>query len=840
MKPMCSSLRATLSCLCLCVAMAAHATEPVQVAAPLESSMNAAELAHALDRLAVTARVLYVAAHPDDENTRLLAYLANGRHATAAYLSMTRGGGGQNLIGGEQGELLDVIRTEELLAARGLDGAVQRFSRMRDFGYSKRPEETFAFWGREEALSDVVWIIRTFQPDVIVTRFNEQPPNHGHHTASAILAREAFTAAADPSRFPEQLASGVKPWQIRRVVHNFGTWRGDKPPADALAIDVGAYDVRLGMGYGELAALSRSQHKSQGFGMPGERGQLLEHFVHVAGERAEKDLLEGVAMDWSRYGEAAKPYAQAIAQARRVLHRDRPEQSLPHLWEAHAALAALPDEPRVRDARRGVERLLAATTGLFIRATAKRPAVVPGSDVELSVEIIARRPSDEEWIVRTLRAPTGAALTVDAPLKVGDKRILTLRHPVPANAPVSMPYWLSEEPEPGRYRVADQSLVGEPRGPAPLSVEVTLTKGSASGRTLKLSVPVQFAWTDPVQGERLRTVLLQPPATVTPTRDAVLSANGKPAPLVVRVRAARDGVEGAVQLALPEAWKATPAQQPVKLAKAGDETQVRFELTHTAQAKAGTVRPTLQVDGRTWSFREDVIDYAHIPFQTVLQPSTVLAVPVQLTLPKGRVGYVRGSGDSVAEDLAHVGVQVELLDDATLRSGDLSRFSAIVLGVRAYNVREAVRSAHARLMTYVERGGTVVVQYNTHNRLAPLQSPIGPYPLELDRDRITDERSAVEFVDPKHPVLRTPNALTPADFEGWVQERGIYFASKWDERYQPLFRMADPEEAPLVGSTLFARHGKGTYVYTGLAFFRQLPAGVPGAYRLFVNLLGNK
>lgn len=824
-----TSLCAALTAL-LCAATSAHAGE---------SAMNAAELAHTLDRLSGTARVLYVAAHPDDENTRLLAYLANGRHVNAAYLSMTRGGGGQNLIGGEQGELLDVIRTEELLAARRLDGAVQRFSRVRDFGYSKRADETFGIWGREEALSDVVWILRTFQPDVIVTRFSENPPNHGHHTASAILAREAFTAAADPSRFPEQLSQGVKPWQARRVVHNFGTWRGDKPPEGALVMDVGGYDPRRGLGHGELAALSRSQHKSQGFGMPGERGPLLEHFVHVAGERAQKDLLDGVVMDWSRYGEAAKPFVQAIAQAKEALHPDRPEQVLPHLWRAHEALKGLPDDPRLRGARHDVERMLVAASGLFVRATAKQPAVVPGSEVELSVEVSARRPSD--WTVRSLRVGTDAAVTMNEALKVGEKRVLPLKHSVPAEAQVSVPYWLREAPERGRYRVPEQRLVGEPRGPSPLEVEVELSpSGSEKARTLRWRVPLQFAWTDPVHGERLRPLLLQPPATVTPTREAILSANGKPAPLVVRVRAAQDGVEGEVTLALPNGWKATPAKHEVKLAKAGDETQVRFELTHDKAAQGGDVRPVVTVAGRGWSFREDVIDYAHIPFQTVLQPSQVRAVPVQLRLPKGRVGYVRGSGDTVAEDLAHVGVQVELLDDATLRTGDLSRFRAIVLGVRAYNTREAVRASHERLMRYVERGGTVVVQYNTNNWFAPLHMSIGPFPLELGRDRITDETARVDFVEPKHPVLRAPNVLTPADFDGWVQERGIYFAAKWDDRYQPLFRIADPEEEPLTGSTLHVRHGKGSYVYTGLAFFRQLPAGVPGAYRLFVNLLGTK
>ena len=296
-----------------------------------ETPMHAGNLAHALDRLAVTGRVLYVAAHPDDENTRLLTYLANARHLTVAYLSMTRGGGGQNLIGREQAELLDVIRTEELLAARRIDGARQKFTRMRDFGYSKSAQETFATWGHDEALADVVWVVRTFQPDVIVTRFDEKPPNHGQHTASAMLAREAFSAAADPERFPGQLALGAKPWQATRIVYNVPTWRAEPPPEGAVTLDVGEYDPRSGLSYGELAARSRSQHQSQGFGVAGERGPVIERFVTLAGPATAGDLLDGVPLGWERFGDGGKPVGHALEQARSRLDRDRPERAVPAL-----------------------------------------------------------------------------------------------------------------------------------------------------------------------------------------------------------------------------------------------------------------------------------------------------------------------------------------------------------------------------------------------------------------------------------------------------------------------------------------------------------------------------
>ena len=800
-----------------------------------EPPMNAGMLAHALDRLAGTARVLFVAAHPDDENTRLLAYLANARHVTAAYLSMTRGGGGQNLIGSEQGELLDVLRTEELLAARALDGARQRFTRMRDFGYSKSAAETLAIWDHEQALADVVWVLRTFQPDVVIVRFDEQPPNHGHHTASAILAREAFTAAADATRFPEQLRGGVTPWQATRLVLNVPTWRAGPPPADALPLDVGLYDARLGVGYADLAAHSRSQHKSQGFGVAGERGALIERFVPLAGTPPTADILDGVALGWQRFGAAGAPVARALDAARGALRRDEPEHAVPALLDAQAALAALPDTPRVLDARADLAPIIAAAAGLFVRATATQPGVVPGGEVTLRVEIAQRRPA--RLTLRAVEFSGAAAQRLDEPLALNAKRELTQAVRIAADAPVSTPYWLAEPALRGRQVVRDARLIGLPQGPPALAVTVTL---AADERLVRLPVPVRYAWTDPVQGERTRPFLIVPPATLTPARAAVLLPNGQPATVTLRVRAGQDALRGEVSLPLPAGWRAAPPRQPVSLAQLGDETTVSFTVSAPPGAAPIEIAPRLDADGRVWAFREDVIDYPHIPMQVVLQPVTLRLVPLTLRLPPGPIGYVAGSGDTVAEDLAHAGFAVEALDDATLRDGALDRYAAIVVGIRAYNTRPAVPAAHARLMDYVAGGGTVVVQYNTNNRLAALEESVGPYPLTIGRERVTDETAAMTPVDPAHALLHAPNAITAADFDGWVQERGLYFAAQWDDAYQPLLQAADAGEAPLRGGVLVAEHGRGRYVYTGLAFFRQLPAGVPGAYRLFANLLARR
>ena len=791
--------------------------------------MDAGHLAHAVDRLGTTARVLYVAAHPDDENTRLLAYLANVRHVTAAYLSMTRGGGGQNLIGSELAELLDVIRTEELLSARRLDGAQQRFTRMRDFGYSKSAKETLEIWGHDRALADVVWVIRTFQPDVVITRFDEKPPNHGHHTASAILAREAFTAAADPARFPEQLKDGVKVWQATRLVYNVPNWNDEPPPQGTTTLDVAAYDARLGLSIGELAALSRSQHRSQGFGASAERGATTERFLNLAGKPFTKDILDGVALDWERFGTAGGKVGRNLDEARAKLSRDEPERAVPALLAARASLAALPDEPRVRDAMAAFEPVIAAAAGLFARASAPIPLVVPGASAKVSVELVLRSPAG--LTLTRVTFPDGSSQDVSASLVTGDKKILDHDTVVAAATPVSIPYWLNESGDSPGLR--DSPRAGQPRDPAPLVV--TASFAGKTG-TIDLHLPVVYAWTDPTRGERLREVLVAPPATVTPLRKASMSLNGKPASVALRVRASKDGVKASVSLPVPAGWRVEPASVPVELAKAGDETTARFAVTPPAAAAASVLTPVL--DGFGPGVREDVIDYPHIPLQDVLQPARVRVAPLVAEVPEGVVGYIEGSGDTVADDLAQLGMRVEMLDDEALRSADLSRFHAIVVGIRAYNTRAGVRAQQDRLMRYVEDGGTVVVQYNTQSRLGPLEGRVGPYPLTIGRGRVTDERAAMTPLAPGHELLTRPNAIGPPDFEGWVQERGLYFAETWDAKYTPVLSAADPDEKPLEGSLLFARHGKGRYVFTGLAFFRQLPAGVPGAYRLFLNLIG--
>ncbi|HEX8824970.1 MAG TPA: PIG-L family deacetylase, partial [Archangium sp.] len=783
-----------------------------------------------------TGSVLYVAAHPDDENTRLLAWLAGGRGLRAGYLSMTRGDGGQNLIGTEQDELLGLIRTHELLAARRIDGAEQMFTRARDFGYSKSADETLRIWGRDEVLADVVLAIRRFQPEIIVTRFTTKPPNHGHHTASALLAEEAFAAAADPARFPEQLGQ-LQPWKADRLLNNVSTWNLG-PNADMsayLKVDVGGFDPLLGRSWGEIAAESRSQHKSQGFGVAAERGPLLEYFNPLSGTRPKSDLFEGLDLTWRRWSGTDK-VVQAIDEASNGFNPRSPHLSIPALLRVHEALSALPDaNPWKAIKLRETEALVAACAGLFLEVRAAEASAVPGSQVALNVMALNRSPAALRLVSVTFpggeSVSAGADLTGDKPFKLS--KPVTL----PADARISTPYWLRKPVAGGLYALdePDRALVGRPEGEPALAVTFAYEVG---GKRFSVVRPVVYAWTDPVRGELYRAFEIAPAVTATLEREVLMFPNGATQAVSVVLSAGRAEAAGKVRLEVPAGWRAEPAEAPFQLAARGDERTVRFQLT---PPKGATERARLRVvvdsGGRSESWRLRTVNHEHIPPQMVRQPSEATLVPFALATKVRRLGYIPGPGDRVAESLAAVGYEVTLLPEERLASEKLERFEAILVGVRAFNANPRLALHHDRLMQYVERGGRLLVQYNTNSRVGPLNASLGPYPLELGRDRVTDETAAMTPVNPKEPLLSGPNRLTAADFEGWVQERGLYFASKWDERYRPVFAMNDPGEEPLRGGLLVARHGKGTFIYTGLAFFRQLPSGVPGAYRLLANLL---
>jgi LmbE family N-acetylglucosaminyl deacetylase len=810
----------------------AHAQSPARA--------DAAETEAALRRLLVTGSVLYVGAHPDDENTAMLAYLARGRGARTAYLSLTRGDGGQNLLGTEKGEMLGVVRTQELLAARRVDGAQQFFTRAIDFGFTKSPEETFRFWGHDEVLADVVWVVRRFRPDVIIARFpTTGEGGHGQHTASAILASEAFDAAGDPARFPEQLKY-VEPWKPKRLLWNVFNF-GGATPKDAdkmLKTDVGAYDPLLGRSYTEIAAESRTMHKSQGQGTPERRGPAPNFLAHIKGEPATRDIFEGVDMTWRRVagGEAV---GQLLEDAARKYDASNPSAVLPTLVRAYALLGQMqtsktPADPLVFEKRRELGEVIRACAGLWIEATAAEPYVTPGGEVKVTTTVVNR--SGFPLKFETVGVSSAGADIFRDELKNNEPLTRETTRRVPTDADYSQPYWLREEPRAGLFSVGDRLLVGSPENSPPLAVPVSIVAGEG-GDHVTFDVPVLYRWIDPVRGTLYRPVAVVPEVSLSVEEKTLVFPDRQPKQVrvVLKSNAAAEA-SGTLRLKLPAGWTATPAEIPVTLKGKGEEFRAAFSVTPPPGASVATLAAEFDSNGKSFTRGFNEINYPHIPPQTLFPTAAAKLVRVDLQRHGSSIGYVMGSGDEVPEALRQVGYDVTLLSDEELEGGDLSRFDALITGVRAYNTRAVLRRQQKRLLEYVERGGTLVVQYNTPDRTLE-GAQVGPYPFKLTQDRVTDETAAINVLAPTEALMSAPNRITDEDFKGWVQERGLYFASDWDARYTPLFASHDPGEQDSKGSTLVARYGRGTYVFTSLAFFRQLPAGVPGAYRLFVNMI---
>jgi len=811
---------------------------------------DAAELQIALRKLTVVGGALYVAAHPDDENTAMLAWLANDRLLRTAYLSVTRGDGGQNLIGDETGAFLGLTRTQELLAARRIDGAEQMFTRAIDFGYSKKPEETLAIWGRDAVLADVVWAIRRYQPDVIVTRFpSTGEGGHGHHTSSAILAEEAFTAAADPSKFTDQLRY-VAPWQAKRIFWNrfsFGRTIDPNDPAVAksLRVDLGTFNPILGRAYTEIAAQSRSQHKSQGFGSAERRGSIINYYDLKAGEPVTgdpktADLFEGINTSWSRYP-GSERVAGLLQRAADTFDPKKPGASVPLLVQALSAfsqLRAMPgwsdiEKPWLATKERDLIDAIRDCAGIAIDVAAGDSTVTPGGELPVSVTVVNR--SDYPFrlsmvanmYARPSQAP-GTLLEYNKPVKTD----VVLK--LPEHQAYSQPYWLAADPSKGLYTVEQQMDIGRAENFPDLQIHVTLDDGLTN--LVMFSLPIVYRWTDPVKGEQTRKVDIVPPASVKLGSSVYLFPEAKARPVTMWMRS-YGTTGGKASLQLPAGWKVEPESVPVAFAGKGDEKRVTFTVTPPAGEEIAAIHGQLALDKEGFAVRDGVseVDYPHIPAQRVLMSATAKAVRADIRHRGTRIGYIMGAGDWVPETLRQVGYDVTLLTDDDLDRGDFARFDAIVAGIRAYNTRKRLKLAHDKLMKYVENGGTMVVQYNTLDDLA-VAAP-GPKPFKISRDRVTVEQAPIKFVDAKSALLTTPNRLTPADFDGWIQERGLYFPSEWDPAYSTVLSTNDPGEPEKPGGQLVTNFGKGVFVYTAYAWWRQLPAGVPGAIRAFVNLV---
>ena len=799
------------------------------------SALNSAAILQALKKLNTVGSVLYIAAHPDDENTRLLAYLSSEKNLRTGYLSLTRGDGGQNLVGKEQGDLLGLIRTQELLAARGIDGAEQFFTRANDFGFSKNPEETFAIWNKDSVLADAVWCIRRFKPDVIICRFpTTGEGGHGHHTASALLAMEAFDAAADPKRFPQQLAN-TEVWQAKRIfwnTFNFGTTNTTAP--DQLKVDVGGFNPLLGKGYGEIAAESRSMHKSQGFGSAKGRGASVEYFKQLKGEPVKVDLFEGINQSWQRLPSAFK-FQGLVNECIKTFDPQKPEKTVPALVSIYKQLIQLDGkDPNIRywkqQKLKEVESLLLACSGLWLEATTADYIGIPGNTVDITAQVIGRNSN----AVKLTKISWLGQTDTTAMLVLKQNELYSFKHKetIPANASFSHPYWLNEKHAAGQFIVRDPLLIGQPENTVSAKVIFDL---ELPGLKLKCERDLVYKYTDPVKGEIYRPFETLPPATVNLAEKVYVFSGKTPKKVEFTVKANVKNISGALLVNVPDGWSIVMGQE-FRLVNKGDEAIIVGTIT-PGNSNTGTIDASLNINGKIYSKSITRVEYDHIPYQFILSKAEAGAVSVNLDKAGTAVGYIPGAGDEVPACLKQLGYTVTMLTDEMLGNEDLYKYTAIVTGIRAYNTNDRLQAHHDKLMEYVHNGGNLVVQYNTNSRLGPLLSKIGPYPFTISRDQVTDESAEVKIINPSHAVLNFPNKITAADFEGWKQERGIYFATELNENYETLLSMNDPDEKPHEGSLIICKYGKGNFVYTGLAFFRELPAGVPGAYRLFVNLL---
>lgn len=805
---------------------------------------GALETKQALDKLNVVGSALMIAAHPDDENTGVIAYLARGKKVRTAYLSLNRGEGGQNLIGSEQGVEIGVIRTQELLAARRIDGGEQFFTRMIDFGFSKTAKETMDKWGRENVLRDVVWVIRKYRPDVIIRRFSGTPEDgHGHHQTSGIIADEAFEAAADPNRFPEQLKF-VEPWQAKRLMWNsFGSMRQiEADPGkqvDRVAMDVGEYDSYLGYSYGEVAGWSRSQHKSQAMGAAERKGSQVNYFTHIKGDKPSKDLWDGIDTTWNRVPGAGK-IGELLGKAAREFDGSKPTAVLPYLLEARGLIASRTDHYSVLK-RRDLDEAIALVAGLWAELQADKYIAVQGATAKLKVAGIVRNGADVTLTGIAFEG-VGGVPAVTNPTKFENNKpvSLPLDWKVAANAPLTQPYYLVEPRTDVMFRVSDMKLLGLPQSPAPV---VAVMKFVINGVPIELVREVTHRYVDRGVGELTRPVTIVPPVSVRLALDALVFPGVEARKVEVILKANQANSAGNLKLNVPSGWRTEPASQEFSIKAAEEEKTLSFVVTPPAGESTGTLNAVAVVAGQTITQDTRVIQHPHIPPQTLAPVAAAKLVRFTGKNLAKKVGYVMGAGDEVPDALRQLGSEVVLLTEQELSTGNLMQFDAIVTGVRAYNTRPDLRANAQRIFDdYVAKGGTFIVQYNVQEGGffggdPTLLSKVGPYPMTISRDRITDENATMVMPKPDHRLLQYPNQISAKDFEGWVQERGLYYASKWDDHYEALFSAQDPGEKPLLGGTLYAKYGQGHYVFTGLAMFRQLPAGVPGAFRLFANFL---
>lgn len=798
-----------------------------------------------IQKLNFLGSVLYVAAHPDDENNSMLAYLENEMHARTAYLSLTRGDGGQNIIGPELRELLGVIRTEEMLAARRIDGAEQFFTRANDFGFSKNPDETLDIWGKQIIMEDVVWVIRNFKPDIIINRFDHRNPGttHGHHTAASLLSLEAFDLAANETIFAKQLDI-VDAHKTKYLFFNTSE-RFYKDKAEFLkakenffTLDAGVYYPTQGQSNTEIAATSRSEHQCQGMGTTPTRGTTIEYLELLKGQpENQENIFSGINTTWSRI-ERGEEIGNILKTVENNFDFKDPSKSIPQLLEAHELIQTLPANNHWKEIKlTEIEEIIISCAGLFLDASTTQNSACNEDSLKINIEAINRSTIDIKLDKITLVDNNDSKELETTTQKLINNQPILKNYTILIPAPTALTnaYWLNEPANLGTYQVAEQSLIGLPETPRALKVQFQL---NLNGTSITIEKAITQKYTNTVVGEVRHPFEIVPAVMVNLSSKVFLFSNDEAQQINVEVRSEQDNLKGKLKLKVEKGWVVSPEQIEVKIDKKGATQTYTFELFPPKEQSNTELTAVIAIDEKEYNRSYHKIEYDHIPNQIVLLPARAKTVRINLKTEGENIGYIMGAGDVVPQHLEQIGYTVTLLEDADIKPERLSNFDAIVIGIRAFNVRNSLKFKHDALLEYVKNGGNLIVQYNTSHRL--VMENIGPYPLQLSRDRVTVEEAEVTILQPDHPLMNYPNKITSKDFEAWVQERGLYFPNKWDEAYNALLSCHDPNEPARNGGLLYAPYGEGQFIYTGYSWFRQLPAGVPGAYRLFANLLAGR
>ena len=797
--------------------------------APKKLSSN--EIYHEVQKLNFLGSVLYVAAHPDDENTKLISYFGNEVKANSAYISLTRGDGGQNLIGPEMGELLGVIRTQELLKARSIDGGKQFFSRAYDFGFSKVPDETFDIWDKQQVLNDLVQCIRDFRPDVIINRFDHRTPGttHGHHTASAILSLEAFDVVKNEKNAPRRLFYNTSPWAFP-TQEAFD--KADK--SNHVILDANVFYPILGKSNGEIAAFSRSQHKCQGFGSTGNRGSENEYLELLKGDlpKEQKDVFEGINTSWTRIAEG-KAIGEILEKVEKNFNFQNPSVHLKDLTQAYLLIQKIKDDYWRNQKSEQIKNIILACSGLYLEAVSSSENVTKSEKFDLNFEATNR--SNANITLKEISFLGKKVVKNEILLNNKAVRFKEDNITVPTDTDYSNPYWLKEQKTKGMFVVQNQNLRNLPQTENNYPVTFVL---DVEGTTIDFTKNITYKFNSPENGETYRPFVILPDVVVSFVSNVLVFADNNPKEVLVKVKALQNNSKGTVSVEIPKGWAISPKENSFDIQKKGEESIVKFSLTPPSNPDNATLNITATTNGKTYNQELIEIDYEHIPKQSILKKAQAKATRLDLKKSKRNIAYLMGATDEIPKGLEQIGYNVKLISVGDITSENLATFETVILGIRAYNTISELKLKSKILNEYVENGGTVIMQYITSGFRSNMDiSEFAPYPLSIGRERVTEEDTKVTFVNPTHKVLSYPNKITEKDFEHWIQERGLYFGAEWSKEFEPIFSMHDKNESPKQGSLLIAKHGKGHFVYTGISFFRQIPNGTDGAYRLLVNLI---